>query len=473
LRNVQLTEERGPDATSVLHEPPSPIRVGVEIKSRYQLVQELGEGGMGRVFKACDRNKVEANDRNPFIAIKILGEDFARHPDAFIALQRESRRAQEVVHPNVIQVHDFDRDGSTVFMTMEYLEGRSLEAALRADFANGMSVDQVMPIVTAVGSALSAAHERKIVHSDLKPSNVFLCRQGPVKVLDFGISRHMHLAGSNTGTETVFDPAKRLGALTPAYASLEQLNGEEPDPRDDLYAFGCLTYEALTGRHPFAHASADRAMASGLTPARVPSLSRLQWEALRRALAFKREQRTRSMAEFLREFTPPGWLRQHRFAIAAVAVVLFAATAAGGYKAISDYIEERMMGRGPDIPKVHPTLTAEQRQQIDESLFLAQDYLKDAKLELSSENLAYVLSEGANNVAQILDSVLAIDPADEKAWAMKQQIAGLYADKARQLVGAGQKTAAISMVRNGLKILPHDRQLFRLQQELCDGPCAP
>src|SRR5262249_9658211 len=138
------------------------------IKGRYTLIEELGQGGMGRVFKARDERRVEAEDRHPYVALKVLSEDFKEHPDAFIALQREGKRAQELAHPNVITVHDFDRDGPLVFMTMEYLQGKALDAHLKSDFAAGLTVAAAWPIIKGIGAALEYGHSKKIVHCDMK-----------------------------------------------------------------------------------------------------------------------------------------------------------------------------------------------------------------------------------------------------------------------------------------------------------------
>ena len=108
------------------------------LNGRFVLAQRLGEGGMGTVYKALDLRKQEAQDRTPFVALKVLSEDFRRHPEALKSLQRETKKAQTLAHPNVITVHDFDRDGATIYMTMEYLPGQSLDRIVRAKDFKGM-----------------------------------------------------------------------------------------------------------------------------------------------------------------------------------------------------------------------------------------------------------------------------------------------------------------------------------------------
>ncbi|GAB7550339.1 serine/threonine protein kinase [Cupriavidus sp. 8B] len=273
--------------------------VGDTLNGRFVLEECLGVGGMGTVYKALDLRKLEASDRKPYIAIKVLNVQFRGHPKSLIALQREARKAQTLAHRNIVTVYDFDRDGSVVYLTMEYLSGKSLNRVLRApDFA-GMPYAKALPIITGMGRALSYAHERGFVHCDFKPANVFLTDSGEVKVIDFGIAR-VFQQPADDADPTVFDPGT-LGGMTPAYASPEMFEHREPDPRDDIYALACVTYELLTGRHPYERLSANQARGAALKPQRPKVLSRGQWRALRAALSFDRATRTPTVARFLAE----------------------------------------------------------------------------------------------------------------------------------------------------------------------------
>jgi serine/threonine protein kinase len=273
--------------------------VGAVIKDRFLLESVIGSGGMGLVFKARDLRKEEAQDRNPWVAIKLLNDDFKSHPEALRALQREARKSQDLSHPNIITVFDFDRDGNNVYMTMELMEGDPLDKVIRRIPENPMPVDLALRITHDMGLALAYAHRAGIVHSDFKPSNVFLVKNNAVKVFDFGIARasQQGLAGAQ-GEVTKFD-AGTLGALTPAYASLEMIRGEEPDTRDDIYALACVAYELLTGKHPFGKKSADVACAEKLVPAMVAGLDRKQMRGLLKGLAFERANRSASVEQFL------------------------------------------------------------------------------------------------------------------------------------------------------------------------------
>lgn len=271
--------------------------VGDTLNGRFVLEECLGIGGMGTVYKALDLRKLEASDRKPYIAIKVLNLQFSGHPKSLMALQREARKAQTLAHRNIVTVYDFDRDGPTVFLTMEYLSGKSLNRVLRApDFA-GLPYAKALPIIVGMGRALAYAHERGFVHCDFKPANVFLTDRGEVKVIDFGIARGFQQP-TDDADQTVFDPGS-LGGMTPAYASPEMFEHREPDPRDDIYALACVTYELLTGKHPYERMSANQARASHMKPTPPKVLSRNQWKTLRQALSLDRATRTPTVKRFL------------------------------------------------------------------------------------------------------------------------------------------------------------------------------
>ena len=272
------------------------------IKGRFELVSMLGAGGMGAVYKALDRRKVEASDSDPYVAVKLLNDDFRQHPDAFISLQRESRKSQTLAHPNIVTVYDFDRDQDTVFMTMEFLEGAPLDELLR-EHPNGLPKEQAESSLKDISNALIYAHSHNIIHSDFKPGNIYVTKNKGSKVFDFGIARAVSggSAAHGAGEKTIFD-AGTLGALTPAYASYDMLKGDEPSESDDVYALGCVAYELFSGKHPFNKTPADQAFTKKLKPKRLKNLSRRQWNAISGALEFKRENRTATVAEFYKDF---------------------------------------------------------------------------------------------------------------------------------------------------------------------------
>jgi len=266
------------------------------LKQRFVLEEKLGSGGMGTVFRAKDLRKVEARDRDPYLAVKVLNNDFRSHPDAFVALQREAAKSQALSHPNIVSIFDFDKDGEIPYMTMELLKGKEL-GQLLSEYPNGLPDAMAWPIIEDMCAGLKRAHDAGITHADFKPANVFVTDEYGAKILDFGIARAVR-GNARFGDDTVFDPSK-LAALTPAYASREMLLGETPQPTDDIYSLAVVVYMLLTGRHPFQRVRADEAERDGLRPERIKKLSRRQWWVLSRALDFHAENRPQSLDEIV------------------------------------------------------------------------------------------------------------------------------------------------------------------------------
>lgn len=278
------------------------VDVGEVINKRYVLEEKLAKGGMGTVFKALDRRRREVRDPQPYVALKVVSGSFRDHPDAFIALAREAKKAQRMSHPNIVRVHDFDRDGDTIYMTMEYLSGKPLNDISKRPGFSGLSVNQVLEIIKPVGDALAFAHKSGIVHSDLKPGNIFLTDDERIKVIDFGIARAIQSMDRPEGEQTAFDVSS-LHAMTLAYASPEMIEGEDPDQRDDIYSLACVTYELLTGRRPFGRLSGQEAQAQDRRPRKPEGLNRRQWAGLRQGMAFEREERTATVEEFVTDLS--------------------------------------------------------------------------------------------------------------------------------------------------------------------------
>jgi predicted Ser/Thr protein kinase len=190
LREGVLSETQH-DALTITVQAPVPasqdLPPGTIIRDRFVLEAIIGRGGMSVVYRARDRRREEANDRNNLIAIKILGPQFREHPDAYTTLQREARRAQQLAHPNITTVYDFDREADTPYLCMELLTGRSLEEILRQ--SPDAAHEDAQHIIEGMARGLEYAHGHGIVHADFKPANVFITDDNQVKILDFGIAR--------------------------------------------------------------------------------------------------------------------------------------------------------------------------------------------------------------------------------------------------------------------------------------------
>jgi eukaryotic-like serine/threonine-protein kinase len=260
------------------------LAVGQLIGGRYRVERELGEGGMGVVYLATDEQV--PGER---FAIKVLKEEL--HPEALAVLREEVRKTRKLSHQNIVDVHSVNVDGKRLYVLMEPLEGKSLDALLDEEFGRGMPFSHAWPIIKDVGAALGNAHDHNVIHSDLKPANVFMTTSGKAKLLDFGIARVSRgpLLHAPSGSR----------ALTPAYASCEMLEGKDADRRDDIYSFACVIYEMLCGERPFGELTALEARQAGTQPPPLQGLSRKQNAALAKALAFDREARTRAVETLL------------------------------------------------------------------------------------------------------------------------------------------------------------------------------
>ncbi|HET9957590.1 MAG TPA: serine/threonine-protein kinase, partial [Polyangiaceae bacterium] len=209
---------------------------GVTLGGKYRILRKIGSGGIGAVYAA------EHIALGSHVAVKVLRGAAAADASEIARLRREAKVQVSIEHPNVVRVLDLDQlpDGS-IYVVMELLQGRSLAARLKA--LGPLTPGEAVPIFRQVCRGLSAAHQLGIVHRDLKPGNVFLCEDRNVKVLDFGMSKFAE-------AEQLTQEGYTLG--TPEYMSPEQCIGAQVDPRTDLYAFGVMMYEALTGVLPIA-----------------------------------------------------------------------------------------------------------------------------------------------------------------------------------------------------------------------------
>jgi len=286
------------------------LAIGQLLGGRYRIERELGEGGMGVVYLAADEQV--PGER---FAIKVLKREL--HPEALTLLREEVRKTRKVSHQNIVDVHSVNVDGQRLYVLMEYLEGKSLDVLLAEEFGRGMSFGRAWPIIEDVGAALGIAHDHNVIHSDIKPANVFLTTAGRTKLLDFGIAR--------VSRGPLLQARPGLRALTPAYASCELLQGKEADRRDDIFSFACVIYEMLCGERPFGELTALEARGANAKPAPLAVLSGEQNAALTQALAFDRERRTASVEKLLEALAAEHRSRTSRVALLGVAAAVLAA----------------------------------------------------------------------------------------------------------------------------------------------------
>jgi formylglycine-generating enzyme required for sulfatase activity/predicted Ser/Thr protein kinase len=302
------------------------VGVGDVLKGRFDLIELIGEGGMSRVFKATDLRRAEAGAADPCVAVKVLTGPVSEYFGSITALQREAHKLQGLAHRNVVRVFDCDRDGHTIFMTMEYLAGESLQKKLRAGNFAGLDRSAAESIIIAIADALEYAHANDIVHGDLKPGNVIITTQGAVKVIDFGMARFVARPGGTQAHPEV-RPEVTPKAVTPRYASPEMLAGHGPKPTDDVYALACIAYECLSGNDPFARPRKHGESDPDLPPPRPPEMPKHQYLALVKALEFDPKDRTASVRQFRAEFMATRGSRAKRWAWIGVAVIVLALVA--------------------------------------------------------------------------------------------------------------------------------------------------
>jgi serine/threonine protein kinase len=271
--------------------------VGTVLRGRYELVGVLGRGGMGTVFEAVDGFRVDLPQASHRLAIKVMHTVVTDRPELFDELRSEFQHLQSLSHPNIVRVHEFDRDGETAFFTMELLNGTPLNRLFGTRKDAPITRSYALAIIRDIGAAVAHAHSRNVVHGDLNPQNIFLTQAGEVRVLDFGAAHKLKRGPWVSDFET--DP--QVSSATPAFGSCQVLEGETADVRDDVFSFACVIYMLLMGRHPFQSRTAIEARTLRLVPARPEGLTPRQWRWLRAGLAFERERRPLDVEQWLRD----------------------------------------------------------------------------------------------------------------------------------------------------------------------------
>jgi len=277
------------------------LQAGQTIRGTYRLVSKIGKGGMGEVWKAIDLIQDAGDSKDKYVAIKFINHEIRSHPFALKALVREFARYKQLIHANIVKAYELNRDKSDIFIVMEYLEGLSLKEFIRKH-PDGISLDEAKPIIGGICKALSYAHNEGIIHLDLKPGNIFYDPDTKkAKVIDFGIAR---LSKQTDRDKTRFDPGS-LGAVSTAYASVEMLLDDNPDPRDDIYSLACVAYELLSGKHVFNGAMATKAERNKMRPKAIKGLKKAEFQAILKGVNFDRSARTATVEQFFQDLYLP------------------------------------------------------------------------------------------------------------------------------------------------------------------------
>lgn len=269
-----------PQDSATANSATTSLGIGEVLCGRYVIESQLASGGMGTVYKALDRSRSEHTGADAYVAIKVLHEKARTRSDVLAKLRREFYCAQALSHRNIVKVYELDLN-QFPFFTMELIDGENLPSLMQRFHPLPLPRAYVWAVIREVGEGLAHAHDRHVIHGDIKPQNIMVTDSGEVRLLDFGIS-------GDSAT-----------ALTPAYASCELLEGKEADPRDDLFALACLSYELLAGEHPFQHLRSTEARIQKLAPSRPPGLTARQWKAITQGLAWERADRPASVRDWL------------------------------------------------------------------------------------------------------------------------------------------------------------------------------
>jgi serine/threonine protein kinase/Tfp pilus assembly protein PilF len=231
---TQLISPKEISPTRTLQIPIKELEIGSLFAGRYQITEELGKGGMGRVYKALDK---EINEE---VAIKLLKPEIAFDESTIVRFRNELRLSRKIAHKNVCKMYHLAKEGETLYITMECVSGEDLKSLIKKE--GKIPEEKALSIAKQICSGLAEAHELGVVHRDLKPQNIMIDRKGRAKIMDFGIARSKEAGGVTT---------KGMIIGTPDYISPEQIEGEDVDKRSDIYSFGVLLYEMVTGRVPF------------------------------------------------------------------------------------------------------------------------------------------------------------------------------------------------------------------------------
>ncbi len=297
--------------------------------SHYAIDAKIGQGGMGAVYRARD------TVLGRIVAIKLLTKDVTADPELGPRILREAKAASRLNHPNIVTVHELARSGDTEFIVMEFVDGTPLSSAIAT---GALPVERVIDDAIQIADALAAAHESGLVHRDVKPGNVMVTPSGRIKVLDFGLARHLPAEpGAETRHATTEFQTAQGVAGTVGYMAPEQIEGQPADARSDVFSLGVVMYEMLTGRRPFGGDTAWATLQATVT-SDAPDVTRVRADAppalarvIRRALARRPEDRypsARELAHDLRALRAPASVpaaeRSRRWIVVGVVAVIAA-----------------------------------------------------------------------------------------------------------------------------------------------------
>ena len=425
------------------------LEPGVILRDRFEIIELVHSGGMGRVYKALDNRRHRSASDQIYVAIKMMRRQLNPDFDSRLALEREAARTQQLSHPNIVNIYDFDQHDEQFFIVMEWLEGESLNAMLRRMSGRPIAPEAAWRIVEGIASGLQHAHAHDVIHADINPSNVFITDRGDIKLLDFGVARLANRKEEESDRDVVW--------ATHSYASPEVLSGSAPEFEDDIFSLGCVAYRALAGRHPFGGKSSTTAKREKFPLEPIPGLADRYWQILRHSLALDKADRPSSADVFFvanpapeEQPVAPGLAKAYWLpALIAAAVVLLS-----GYWWFQQYQADE--GR---YDAAEPTAAAD-AVSID-SEPISEPSALDVLLASASEamdGMRFVEPE-TDNARAIFREVLAIDPANEPALAGLREIGAEFVRRSEIALRANDPEGAAEALGVAIETDPDNPEI--------------
>lgn len=284
------------------------ISKGACIDQRFQIQGKLGRGGICEVYQARELTRdVAATKANNRYALKCLKPKFFSHPGIFSGFIWENELLAMLRHPNIVRSYGFavaqlPTGEDFAYIVLEYVRGKGLDQILKQHHSIGLPLDLVRVFIRQLGNALSYLHQQQLVHGDLKPSNLLVCGDCQLKLIDFGLA--CLLDGVHGIEASGFKKNKidfRAG-ITPAYVSPDRLSGQALTIKDDIFAFACVIYELLSGHRPWRQLNAQQAQNRNIAVSKLTMLNRREWQALSHALALRAMDRVDTVDELMASF---------------------------------------------------------------------------------------------------------------------------------------------------------------------------
>lgn len=435
------------------------LEPGYILRDRFEIVELVHSGGMGRVYKALDNRRHRSASDQVHVAIKMMRRSLTPDFNGRLALEREAVKTQQLAHPNIVNIYDFDQHDEQFFIVMEWLNGESLNALLRRTTGRPIATDFAWRIVEGIAGALQHAHAQNVVHADVNPSNIFITDTQEIKLLDFGVARYVNESETIAGDGIVW--------ATHSYASPQVLSGSPAAVEDDLFALACVAYRALTGKHPFGGRSSAEARQEKIVPEPIAGLADPHWQVLKQSLSYERSDRPASADAFFVEQAGTGnadsavaAARRARIFLVPVLLLAAAAVAAGYFWLVRNDTGNELPVAAESLPAEKSPVEAPAEAAVPSALELllagAQEAMEDSQY----------LEPEENNAVALLRDALELEPANATALAGLRQISNAYVQQAESALRADDPEGAVSAYTVAVETDPDNPAIAILRELL-------